>query len=116
MDPTRRNIVSISAPGDDLIANRSTLLLDGHHVGHYLAGVCLICESVYDWHTRTICQLGKFLRRARADHNGIDVARKNASRIGNAFSTAELGLFGRKVNDVAAKLAHTDMKADPRTG
>ena len=66
------------------------MLLQRHHVGHHLAGMGEVGEAVDD---RNGGRRGEFreVGVARgADHDGIDIARENARRVGDGLAAAQL--------------------------
>ena len=49
-----------------------------------------------------------------ADHDGVDVAREHARRIGDGLAAAELHLLAGQHDGLAAELAHGDVERDAR--
>src|SRR6185312_17086024 len=46
MHPAHRDVVTVTAPGNDFASGRSFMLLERHHVRHELARMARVCEAV----------------------------------------------------------------------
>ncbi len=95
MHPGGEHVVSVTGPCDGLAADRSAVLLECHDVGEYLAGMRAPGQAIDDRNGRMARELGQHLVVERADHDGVDIARKNPGGIGNGLPAAELHLLSR---------------------
>jgi len=41
-----QHIVAVAGPGDGLAGNRTAMLLEGHDIGHQLAGMGVVGQSI----------------------------------------------------------------------
>ena len=90
MHPGHSDVVAITNPGNRASLYWTGMLFKRHDVGHDLARVTLVRQSVDDGDR---CMLGEFDKgfvRIGADHDGVGIARENASRIGNGFAASQL--------------------------
>ena len=94
MNPAGRDIVAVAAPGHDLAGDRPLLFLQGHHVGHDLAGVRGVGQPVDHRHGGVARQIVEFARLVGADHDRVDIARQHARGVGHGLAAAELAVGG----------------------
>ena len=52
-----QHIVAVAGPGDGAAGDAAAMLLEGHHVGHQLAGMGLVGQAVDDRHRSVLGQL-----------------------------------------------------------
>src|SRR3954467_11484872 len=97
-----------------MAADLPLVLLERHHVGHHLAGVREPGQPVDHRHGGVARKLHQRPVIENADHNRIDIARKNARGIRDGLSAAELHFLSGEHDDIAAKLAHRDIKRHAR--
>ena len=116
MDPARRDIVAVAAPGDALAGNGAALLLEGHHVRHQLAGVRAVRQPVDDRHFGIFGKLGQLVVIVGADHDRIDIARQHPRRVRPALAALDLAVLAGEHDDMPAQLAHRDLEGDARAG
>ena len=102
LDPGAGDVVAVAYPSDDLACDGAAMLLEGHDVGHELAGVAHVGEAVDDG-DRGVG--GEFVQAGHVvgpEHDGVDVAREDAGGVGDGFAAAELEFGGGEVDDLAA--------------
>ena len=116
VNPARRDVVAVAAPGHDLAGDRPLLFLQGHHVGHDLARVRGVGQPVDHRHGRVARQLVELLRLVGADHDRVDIARQHARRVGDGLAAAELAVGGVQKDRIAAELAHRHLERDAGPG
>ncbi len=92
MRPGRQHVVVVAGPGHRPALDRAAMLFVGHEVGHHLARVRAPCQAVDDGHRRIFRQLQQGLVIEDADHDGVDIARQHARRVGDGLAAAELHL------------------------
>ena len=90
------------------------MLLEGHHVGHHLAGMRAPRQPVDHRHGGVARELDQRLVIEDADHDGVDIAREHARGVGDGLAAAELHLLAGEHDGVAAELAHRDVERDAR--
>ena len=90
MDPRGRHVVAVPRPGDGLAGDSSAMLLEGHYVGHQLAGMGAVGEAVDDRHAGMLGEFQQLLLVGRPQHDRIDVARQHPGGIGDALASTEL--------------------------
>src|SRR6516162_2987363 len=61
-------------------------------------------------------ELGQHVVIERTDHDDVDVARENPSRVGNGLAAAELHLLAGQQDGSAPELAHGDVEGHARAG
>ena len=116
LNETLRDIVAVAGPGDHLARDGAAMLLEGHHVGHQLAGMRHIGEAIDHRHGRVFGQLAQLCHAVGAQHDRIDIARQHARRVGDTLATAKLHLLAREDDGVAAELADADLERHARAG
>ncbi len=115
MHPGRQHVVGVAGPGDGAAVDRAAMLLEGHHVGHHLAGMREAGQAVDHRHGGVAAPA----RRTHvvvedADHDRIDIARQHARGVGDGLAAAELHLGAGQHDGLAAELAHGDVERDAR--
>ena len=114
--PGGEHVVGVAAPRHGAAADRAAMLLEGHDVGHDLAGMRAPRQAVDDRHGRGARELGHGVGIERADHDGVDIARQHARGVGDGLAAAELHLVGGEHDRVAAELAHGDLEGHAGAG
>ena len=109
-----QHIVAVAGPGDGLAVDRAAMLLEGHDVGHELAGMGVVGQPVDDRHGGVLGQFEQPLMRGGADHDRIDIARQHLGRVGDGLGAAELHFGAGQHDGLAAELAHADVEGDAR--
>ncbi len=107
-----QHIVAVAGPGEGSAGNGAAMLLIGHHIGHELAGVGIVSETVYHRHGSMFGQFQQPLMGRCADHDGVDITRQDPGRIGDGFASTELHLRPGEHNGLASELAHADIEGD----
>ena len=91
MHPGGRDVVGVAEPSDGRAVDRPLLLLEGHDVGHDLAGMRQVGEPVDHRHGGVRGKLEQLARASRcAEHDRIDVARQHAGGVGDGLAPADL--------------------------
>ena len=116
LNPGRRHVVAVAAPGDGAPRDGAQMLFEGHHVAHQLAGMGAVGEAVDDRHRGVFGKLQQMRLLDRADHDGVHIARQHARRVGHGLAAPELGAAGLQHHRVAAELANSDLEGDPGPG
>ena len=114
--PRRQHVVAVAGPGHGAALDRAAMLLEGHHVGHHLAGMRAPRQPV-DHRDRGV--LGQFLHQRMvegADDDAVDVARQHAGGVGDGLAAAELHLGAGQRDQLAAELPDADVERHPRPG
>ncbi len=90
------------------------MLFESEDVRHHLAGMGLLGQAVDDRNRRVARQFLHVGMVENADHDRVDIARKNARGVGEGFAAAQLHLGARKHDRFAAELAHRQIERDAR--
>ena len=114
VDPRRAHVVARTRPHHRLAGDRSAMLLEGHNVGHQLAGMRLVGEPVDDGNRRRFRQLDQALMPLRAQHDRVDITRQHARGVADGFAVPELQIAAAQHHRLAAHLAHADVERDAR--
>ena len=85
-----QHVVAVADPGDGLACDRPAMLLEGHDVGHDLAGMGVVGQPVDHRDGGVLGQFEQPIMRGGADHDRIDVARQHLGRVGDRLGAAEL--------------------------
>ena len=112
--PGGQHVVGVAGPGHGAAADRAAMLLEGHHVGHHLAGMRAPRQAVDHRHGGVLAPAPSALVIERADHDGVDVARQHARGVGDGLAAAELHLLAGQHDRLAAELAHADVERHAR--
>ena len=116
MNPGGGDIIGVSDPGNCAAFDRTLQLLEGHDVGHDLAGMGAASEPVDHRHGRMGGELDKRRVRPGAEHDHIDIARQHAGSIGDGLAAAELHVLRIEHDGGPAELVHGDLEGDARPG
>ena len=116
VNPRDRHVVAVAGPGDHAPGDGPQVLLEGHDVGHQLAGMGAVGQAVDDRHRGVFGKLEQLGVLGGADHHHIDVARQHPRRIGDGLAAAQVGVDRRQHDRLAAELAHADLEGDPGAG
>ncbi len=114
--PRRQHVVGVAGPRHLAPADRPAMLLEGHDVGHDLAGMRAPRQPVDDRHGGMLRKLEQHVVLEGADHDGVDIARQHAGGVGDGLAAAELHLLAGEHDGVAAELAHGDVERDAGAG
>ena len=114
--PGGGDIIGVADPGDCAAFDRPFQLLEGHHVGHHLAGMRPAGEPVDHRHGGVRGQLGQRLVRPGAQHDRVDIARQRPRGVGEGLAPAELHVLRIEHHRVAAELMHGDLERHPGAG
>lgn len=109
-----QHVVAVAAPGEGLARHRPAMFLEGHYVGHELAGMGVVGQAVDDRDRRVLGQFEQPVVRGGADHDGVDIARQHLGRVGDGLGAAELHLRAGQHDGLAAELAHADVERHAR--
>src|SRR5215470_277226 len=71
-------------------------------------------QPVDHWNSGVARELRQHLVIKRADHDGIDIARQHARRIGDGLAATELHLLASQHRGLATELAHRHVERNPR--
>jgi hypothetical protein len=107
------HVVSI-AHVRDLHRFRIGALRDREQVGHHLARVQQLGETVHDRYGRDPSELLHERVAGRADHQPIDPTREVARDVGGGFARPDPDLLGPEQDRVAAELRHARLERDAR--
>ena len=88
--PGGSDIIGVPDPGNCAAFDRALQLLEGHDIGHDLAGMGAAGEPVDHGHARMRGQFGQSFLWPGAEHDRVDVARQHACGIGHGLSPPEL--------------------------
>ena len=116
MDPGGGHIVAVAAPGDRPAPDRAAMFLEGHHIGHELAGMGPVRQPVDHRHVRVRGQLQQLLFLRAAQHDRIDIAREHAGRVRHGLAAAELAAPAFQHDRVAAELPDRPFERNARPG
>ena len=92
------------------------MFLERHHVGHDLAGMGPVGQPVDHRHVRVGRQFQQLLFLRAAQHDGVDIAREHARRVGHGLAAAELAAFALQDDGVAAELPDRPLERHARPG
>src|ERR1700722_11345635 len=92
------------------------MLLEGHQVRHYLAGMRTPRQPVDDGHGGVGGEFQQRIVVEDADHDGVDIARQHARGVGDGLAAAKLHFRARQHDRFTAELAHADVERHPRAG
>ena len=109
-----QHVVAVAGPGEGLAGHRTAMLLEGHDVGHELAGMRVVGQPVDDRHGGVLGEFEQPRMVGGADHDGVDIARQHLGRVGDGLGAAELHLGAGQHDRLAAELAHADVEGDAR--
>ena len=99
-----------------LALDRAAMLLEGHDIGHDLAGMGGVGQRVDDGHGGVLGKLQQARMIGGADHDRIDIARQHLGRIADRLGAAELHFGAGEEQRLAAELAHADIEGDAGAG
>src|SRR5215472_4252279 len=116
VNPGGGHIVAVAAPGDLAPGDGPAMLLEGHHIGHQLAGMRPVGQAVDDRHRRMLGHLDQLLLLRRPQHDDVDIAREHARGIGHGLAAAELRAVALQDERLASHLAHAELEGDPGAG
>ena len=102
---------SYGAPGDG-----APVFLEGHHVGHELAGMGGVGEPVDHRHRGVRRQFIQLFGGVRADGDDIDEARQHPCRVGDGLTDAQVAFAAADDHHVAPQLPHAHLEGDPGAG
>jgi hypothetical protein len=100
----RDDVVAVAGPGQPLAPDRALDLLEGHDVGHDLAGMRAVGETIDHRHGGMCRQLEELLVGVGANHDEIDVAGKHGSGIGHGLAPPQLHLLALQDDCATAEL------------
>src|SRR4051794_3444203 len=110
-----RHVVAIADPRDaQAIEAGGAVLEHGHQIREQLARVKLVGERVDDRDVRGGGQRLQPLVTERADHDRMQIARKDARRVVERFVAADLQVATGETEWIAAELDDRDLERDAR--
>ena len=112
--PRCGDIIGVADPGDGAALDRPFPLLEGHDVGHDLTGMGTRGEAVDHGNCGVVGEFDQRRMRARAQHDGVHIARQDARRVGDRLAAAELHVLRVEHDRRAAKLVDGDLEGDAR--
>ena len=115
-DERVQHVVAVTRPGDGLAFDRTAMLLEGHQVGHDLAGMGIVGQRVDNRHGGVLGHFPHAVVIGGADHDRIDIARQDTCRIADRLGAAELHFRAGQEERLAAELAHADIEGDAGAG
>ncbi len=110
------DVVAVARPDHLATPDRPAMLLEGHHVGHDLAGMAGVRQTVDHRHRGVFRQFGERRLLEGPDHDQVDIAREHAGGVGDGLAVAELHLAAREHQRLAAHLPDADIEAHPGPG
>ena len=96
------DVVAVSDVGYLRTFERAELLAHGHEVGEGLARVVGVGEAVYYGYVGGAGELLEVSVVEGADHDGVDVAGEDPSRVRRRLALADLDLLGAEMERVAS--------------
>jgi hypothetical protein len=86
------------------------VFFDGQHVGHQLARMAVVGQTVDHRHLGVFGELEQGVVAARPQHDRVDIARQHPRGIGDGFAAAELAVVGAERDHVAAELGYRQLE------
>ena len=109
-------IVAIATPDNLFALDRAVMFFECHHIGHDLAGMGAVGQTVDHRHRRVFGHLEQCRFFEGPDHDQIDIAAKHASGVSDGFAVTQLHVTSRQYHGLATHLSHTDVKRNTRSG
>ena len=106
------DVVAIADVGEGEAGEFAEVFVNGHEVGHGLAGVGVIGEAVDDGDFGVGGEVFEFLVFEDTGHDGVDHAGENPRDIRNGFAGAQADFAGGDIDGVAAEMHHGGFEGD----
>ena len=90
------------------------MLADGERVGHALAGVMVVGETVDHGDLPVLGEVLHVLLGEGADHDAVDVAAHHVGGVLDGLAHAQLDVVGAEEHRLRAELLDADLEAHPR--